>query len=633
MKWPVLLLLWPLTAALGAETNSWTLAAPDARCAITVFLDGEGRPGYRAACQGQPVILDSPLGVRRDDQAFERDLRLVQAGEVESRRETYELFTGPQPRVDHLLNHRTLVFSNPGQARLELDLAASHEGVAFRYRFSAADTNVHVLACESTGFRVLPATRAWLQPYHAASDYTPAYEDFFFHVSPGDPPPQSRGKPLGWCFPALFHVAEAGVWALVTESGTGESYCGCHLGPESSGGLYRIAFPAANERTKRQPLLPNPEPRSSLPWALPWRVIMLGPDAGSLATSTLVTDLAPPSRIPDTSWIRPGRASWSWWSYPEGPVTEARFNQFTDLAAEMQWEYTLFDAGWWKLGLTGIVAHAQMRGVKTLAWCAAGDFYQPQPRERKLRELASAGVSGAKVDFWCSDRQEAIAAMQALLAEAAARRLVVNLHGCTLPRGWQRTWPNFLAAEAVLGTESYFYESRYPGKAAELNTVLPFTRNVAGPMDYTPIACSLKKYRRTTTAAHELATSIVFTSGLIHFADKPEYFSTLPAEARQVLREAPARWDETRCLIGEPGQLAVFARRSGGVWFIAGLNGTGVVRQLSLDLSRFAGFPKRQLIAEGADSTLEVAAATIPAAAQWSHSLPPRGGFILRLAE
>jgi hypothetical protein len=235
------------------------------------------------------------------------------------------------------------------------------------------------------------------------------------------------------------------------------------------------------------------------------------------------------------------------------------------------------------------------------------------------------------VDFWCSDRQEAIAAMQGLFRDAAERKLEVNLHGCTIPRGWQRTWPNFLTAEAVLGTESYFYEPRYTEKAAELNTVLPFTRNAIGPMDSTPIACTPKKYARTTTAAHELATAIILNSGIIHYADKPEFFESLPAGALQVFRDAPARWDETRCLMGEPGKVVIFARRAHASWFIAGLNGANDPLPIDLDLSAFGNFKNRILIAEDKDPAMKVAVSTAPASDHWKHEMPPRGGFILRL--
>jgi hypothetical protein len=470
-----------------------------------------------------------------------------------------------------------------------------------------------------------------LQPYHAAGTYTPAYEDFYFHVSPGDPPPDSRAKAVGWGFPALFHVPDTATWVLLTESGTDESYCGCHLAPDSSSGIYRIAFPLADEKTRGYTNQFGPEPRYTLPWTMPWRVMVLGKSPGDIAIATFVTDLSAPSRIANTSWIKPGRASWAWWSYPDGPMTEKMFNDFTDFAARMGWEYTLFDAGWWKPGLKPITNHALSKGVTPLAWLYATDFYDAKKGPKKLDEMAAAGIRGVKVDFWCSDRQEAIAAQQALMREAAARKMVVNLHGCTIPRGWQRTWPNVLSTEAVLGDESYFFEPGYTQKAAELNTVLPFTRNAIGPMDVTPVALSPKKYVRTTTAAHELAASIIFTSGIIHYGDKPELFESLPKEVLQVFRDAPARWNETKCLAGEPGQVAIFARRSGKSWFIAGINGTDDALPVNSDLSAFKKFQHRLMISEGENPNMQVNVAPLENSNEWKHEIPPRGGFILRL--
>ena len=613
-----------------AEENLWSLASPNGKCEISVSLDS-GRLSYQTTFDGKVVIQKSPLGLERDDWDFESRLTFLNAAKVEKRREQYELFAGVQLKVDHRLNFRALSFRNSSGVPMEIDLAASDEGVAFRYRFAETNSEVRVVESEATSFAVPMDASGWLQPYHSAGPYTPAYEDFFFHVSPGDPPPNSRQKAVGWAFPALFNVPDAAAWVLITEAGTDESYCACHLDPDCYGGVYRIAFPKADEETRGYTNQFGPEPRFTLPWTMPWRVMILGKSAGDISTSTLITDLSAPSRIADTSWIKPGRASWAWWSFPSGPPTEKLFDEFTDFAVKMGWEYTLFDAGWWKPGLKPIASYALSKGIKPLAWNFASDFYDPAKRTAKLDEMAAAGVVGVKVDFWCSDRQEAIAAQQALMRDAAARKMVVNLHGCTIPRGWQRTWPNLLSTEAVLGDESYFYEPRYTEKAAELDTVLPFTRNVAGPMDVTPVACSPKKYDRTTTAAHELATAIVFTCGIVHYADKPEFFESLPPEALKIFRDAPARWDETKCLIGEPGEVAVFARRSGDSWFIAGLSGTTNSVPVTLDLSPYKKYGHRILVSEAADAKMQVGVTTLGDSDKWQHTIPSRGGFILRL--
>ena len=627
----IVLLPGCLSAAVGADdAYSWQVASPDGKCAITVSLE-RGELSYYVSRNGKIVIPASPLGLRRDDESFETGLKFTRADSVYAVREKYQLMTGPQPQVDHILNHQTIEFSNTNNVPLELDLAASDEGVAFRYRFPGHSNELRIVESERTAFTLPLNARGWLQPYHAAGPYTPAYEDFYFAAAPGDHPPDSRAKARGWAFPALFHVPDADAWVLISESGTDASYCACHLGPDSAGGVYHLAFPWPDEATGGQTNTVGPEPRYPLPWTMPWRVFVLGHDAGDIATATLITDLAPPSQVADTSWIHPGRASWAWWSYPDESPSAARFNEFTDLAARMGWEYTLFDAGWWGPGLKPIADHAHAEKIHPLAWLPAGDFYTAASRKNKLDEMARDGIEGVKVDFWCSDRQEAIAAQQALMADTAARHMVLNLHGCTIPRGWQRTWPNFLSCEAVLGSESYFYEPRYTQRAAELDTVLPFTRNAVGPMDLTPVACTQKKFARTTTAAHQLATVIIFTCGIDHYADQPEFFASLPSPAFQMFRDAPSRWDETRCLLAEPGRAAIFAKRTGHSWFIAGLNGTSEPLPVNLDLSSFAQFPNRTLISEGQDPIMQVAAATIPISNFWSHTLPPRGGFILRL--
>ncbi len=624
------LLLFFFAGTILAETAEWSLQSPDKKCEITVSLDS-GRLSYYTSLDGKVVIAKSPLGLKRDDQDFENGLVFERAGNVEKHREKYELFAGVQPSVDHRVNYRELAFHNANGVPIKLDLAASDEGVAFRYRFAETNSDVRIVESESSSFAVPMNARGWLQPYHSAGPYTPAYEDFFFHVSPGTPPPNSRQPPVGWAFPALFHAPDAAAWVLITEAGTDASYCACHLAPDCSNGVYHIAFPKTDETTGGYTNQFGPEPRFTLPWTMPWRVMIMRPFAADIATSTLVTDLSAPSRIADTSWIKPGRASWAWWAYPDGPNTKQLFDKFTDFAVGMGWEYTLFDAGWWDPGLKPISSYALSKGIKPMAWNYAGDFYDAGKRKTKLDEMAAAGIVGIKVDFWCSDRQEAIAAQQALMRDTAARKMVLNLHGCTIPRGWQRTWPNLLSTEAVLGSENYFYTPRYTEEAAELDTVLPFTRNVCGPMDVTPVACSPKKYDRTTTATFELAAALIFTSGIIHYADGPQFFESLPPQALQVFRDAPARWDETKCLIGEPGTLAVFARRSGNSWFIAGINGTTNSLPITLDLSPYKKYGHRILVSEAPDAKMQVIVTTPANSNQWQHTIPPRGGFILRL--
>ena len=240
------------------------------------------------------------------------------------------------------------------------------------------------------------------------------------------------------------------------------------------------------------------------------------------------------------------------------------------------------------------------------------------------------GVSGVKIDFWCSDRQEAIGAIHSVFEDAANEKLMVNLHGCTVPRGWHRTWPNFVTAEAVLGTESYFYEDRYPEKAAEQNTVLPFTRNVAGPTDYTPVALTIRKFPRLNTAAHELATAMIYTSGIIHFADSRESFESMPGQIQQLLKDMPATWDNTECLMAEPGKAIILYRQKDSLSYIVGINGTNAELPVTLNLDRYKGFSNYILISEGEDPLMDFNIATNVFKPDLTHTIAPRGGFIIQ---
>lgn len=616
----------PLVAAPIAKVSS-----PDRANEITVHLDDHGSLSYKVTRKGRTVIGESPLGLECADQDFSKGLKLESVGKDEPRKEIYQLLTGVKTSVDQPHVRRSLAFSNETGARLILELDAGNEGVAFRYQFPET-TGERTIEKELTGFKIPTAAKGWISPYNLATDTSPAYEDYYFAVKPGDAPPSSRyGATKGWYFPALFQVPSSDAWALITETtSSGGDYCGCHLAADSTDGVYRIAFPYPDEGMGKSKERPPTSPRYRLPWTMPWRVIVMGDTAGDILTSTLVTDLAPPSEIANPSWIKSGRASWTWWAYPDGGDTTERFADYIRSSAKNGWEYSLLDAGWWKADLKSLAETARKEKVGLIFWAHSHDFMRPRARTRKMGELIGYGASGLKIDFWSSDRQEALGAMIDTFKEAAEKKLTINLHGSTLPRGWQRTYPNFVTAEAVLGAESYMFDERYSELAASLNTILPFTRNVAGPMDMTPFALSPKRYKRLTTAAHEMATSIVFSSGILHYADTKEAYAALPEAAQQVMRDAPARWDETRFLAGEPGKLVVLARRSGKSWFIAGLNGLAETQQVKLDLSQFKG-AKRMLIDEGDDASMTLKVSEVKAGNSWTHSLPSRGGFVFRI--
>ncbi|WP_460939814.1 glycoside hydrolase family 97 protein [Spirosoma humi] len=622
----VLVFFWSVKAA----SQSMALRSKLGANKITLSLTKKGELRYSVTHQDKIIIADSPLGLTRDDQDFTSGLAVVTVSPIGARREQYDLKVGNVKTIDHTFETKSITLKNRAGALMIIDLVAGKEGVAFRYRFPDLDKTTRVISLESTGFQIEKKARGWLQPYNKAGKVTPGYEDFYVNIHPGDSISNPRNPSVGWCMPALFQVNEGKNWVLLAESGTDGSFPGCHLQPDSKGGLYKIAFAETDEKYTL-PLRGTNQPAFSLPWTMPWRVIIIGEQAGDILLSTLITDLAPGSKFDDTSWIEGGKATWSWWSHPEDHSPDM-YNQFTTLAASFNFGYTLFDAGWEKADREGgIIAKATAQGIKPMVWGYSASYFDPEKRRARFKELAAMGVKGVKIDFWCSDRQEVMACLPSLFEDAAKEHLLVNLHGTTVPRGWHRTWPNFMTAEAVLGTEHYFYESRYPDLAAEQNTILPFTRNVAGPTDYTPFALTIRKYPRLNTAVHELATAMIYTSGIIHFADSKEIFDSLPVQVRQLLKDMPATWDKTESIIAEPGEQLILARQKDRFSYVVGINGTNKVVPVKLNLAKYAkGFSKFRIIREGENALMTFKTETYPITSTWQYAFAPKGGFIIQ---
>ncbi|MDD5813366.1 MAG: glycoside hydrolase family 97 catalytic domain-containing protein, partial [Bacteroidales bacterium] len=337
-------------------------------------------------------------------------------------------------------------------------------------------------------------------------------------------------------------------------------------------------------------------------WTSPWRVIIVG-KLEDVVASTLVTDVSEPCRIEDTSWIKPGSVSWIYWAYNHGSNDYQIIRQYVDMAVDMHWPYVLIDAEWDEMknggSIEDAIRYALARGIKPLlwynsstawlkAWGAPGPHERlnaPELREREFAWLEKMGVAGVKIDFFAGDKQETMEYCIDLLECAARHHLLVNFHGATIPRGWQRTYPNLMSVEAVYGAEWYNNNATLTPKAAAHNATLPFTRNVIGPMDYTPCTFSDSQHPHITTHAHELALSVLFESPLLHWADKPESYLAQPRDVRDFMSALPTTWDETRLLGGYPGEWVVMARRSGSTWYVTGINGKDTAQTLSFDTS------------------------------------------------
>jgi hypothetical protein len=541
---------------------------------------------------GRSVLPFVPFGITRKDQAFVDRLRLVEAGGVKTIDETYTMLSGKRKTCRNFANEQTLLFQNTDGAKVELIVRAYDSGVAFRYRFPESSSEKRIVIGEATGFRLSQGGKIWAHPYDKPGKYTPAYETYYVNGADVGTPSSSEA---GWAFPVLFCTADRSRWGLVTEAGLDESYCGCRLEQDAPQGVYRIRFPEPGDGDGTGAV----EPSWTLPWATPWRVIMLGDSPADIVESTLVTDVSPASVVKDTSWIRPGRASWSWLFDHDSPQDCTKLKAWVDLAAEMGWEYSLVDANWDRMKngtIHDLIAYANSKGVGLLLWYNSGgphNHVSEKPRglmdnkEIRREEFATLkkwGIKGVKVDFRQSDKQNIIQLYQEVLKDAADFQIMVNFHGCTLPRGWSRTYPHLMSMEAVRGEECYSFDRNFTTEAPVQNVITPFTRNAVGPMDYTPVMFKDNVYPHLTSYCHELALPIIFESGWLHFAGGPREYLDLPEAPKEFLKTVPVAWDETRLLAGEPGEYLILARRHGEQWYVGGINGEKSGRDVNIPL-------------------------------------------------
>jgi hypothetical protein len=633
----------PDSAAQGADL---TLVNRERTLRYTLIPDGDSllyRVDRLAPDGTESVVLEpSPLGITRTSEDFTHGLTFVAASRASEVVDSYRMIVGKQRDIRHRARQRTFTFRSGSGAPMTITARAYEDGVAFRYGFPRGIAEQDSVSGEATGFHLPTDGQAWMQPYQRVSTWAPAYESDYRNGIPiGTPAPEDAG----WALPMLFHTGDS--WVLVTESALDRTSFGVHVEQRADGGLYRVRLP---EEDETYGVAPRAAP-ISFPWTSPWRVIITGPTLGMIVESTLVTDLAPASKLTDVSWIRPGRVSWSWWSDMSSPRDYQRVFPFVDLARRMGWEYSLVDLGWQEMTnggeISDLLEYAKSANVGIILWYNSGGHHNEVPdagpkdlmvdpslRMVELRRIRALGVRGIKVDFMQSDKQYVIALYEDILRDAATNRLFVDFHGSTIPRGWQRTYPNLLSMEAVRGSEQYG-DSLFQRNAATYNTIYPFTRNVIGSMDYTPMIFgdAPNRLRNLTTNAHELALTVVFESGLQHFVSTPAMIDSQPDYVREFLRAVPTAWDETRFIDGYPGRQAVLARRRGTEWWVAGISADTGVTTVAVPLTFLgAGRYDVGLISDGEEQrSFANATTTLTIRDTITVELAPRGGFTAHL--
>ena len=487
-------------------------------------------------------------------------------------------------------------------------------------------------------YRIPEGTRRWMQ------QWCDSYEGFFpldttYKVLPvpsySGTFKSAEGWNNRWGYPALIEPAD-GVFVLITEANIEKGQSASCL--YNDGETYRVV------EAERMDVAGETSDHKTANGKTPWRVAIIGTLA-DVVESTLVTDVSEPCKIADTSWIHPGTVSWIYWAYNHGSNDYDIIKKYVDMAVTLGLPYVLIDAEWdeMKNGKTieDALNYAKEKGIKPLIWYNSSVGWvdgaptpkfrlnKPEDREREFAWCDKMGVAGVKIDFFSGDNQKNMDYCQDLLECAARHHLLVNFHGATVPRGWQRTWPNLMSTEGVYGAEWYNNVPTFTAKAARHNATLPFTRNVIGPMDYTPCTFSDSQHPHITTNGHELALTVLFESALQHLADRPESYLAQPQAVQDFFGYLPTTWDETRLVCGYPGEYVVMARRSGTTWYVAGINGSDEQRTLKFSLDFIKGdISEMTLFGDSGDKKnpwIIVPMFSLPS----SLDLAPRGGFVL----
>jgi hypothetical protein len=634
-------MIWFTVAGVFAQLQKVSVVSPDKSVQIQIEQSVAGELTYQVLKNKKVVIGKSDLGLNGDVN-FDQGLQIVSTEPTGLISETYSAPAEKRHLRTFTANGARILVKNKAAQKLSIDVRISNEGAAFRYQYQS-DSQVAVKS-EKTSFQFLPGTRAWLHPHADAhtgwAETQPSYEEQYEYAIPvGTPSPQKAG----WSFPALFNSGNH--WILITEAGLTPDYVGTRLAQTSEGGKYTIGFPQMLETVDAT----DPNYVVSKNIVSPWRVIVVG-SLAEVVESQMVSDLAMPADPKrDFSWVKTGISSWSWGVLHDDATVYPVQKEFIDYASRMQWEYCLIDADWdWKIGydkIKELADYGKTKNVKVLLWYnSSGSWnstkYTPknallerEARRKEFFRIAEMGVAGVKVDFWPGDGQSTIQYYYDMLADAADAKLLVNFHGTTVPRGWSRTFPNLVAMESIRGFEFTTFEQKDTDLAPKHLTMMPYARNVVGPMDFTPVCFTeIKGKKRRTSNAFELALSVVLQAGVQHYVEIPESMAKQPENVQSFLKTIPRQWDDIKLLAGFPGESVVIARKAGNKWYIGGINSTSEVKKITINLKALKSKAKTiTVITDGSNNRSFDTQKKSLKKQVLEIELQPNGGFVTTL--
>ena len=640
-----------MTSSVLAWAGDVIISSPAGNLQVTVS-DAGGRLYYTANLNGQQMLLPSALGLKTSIGDFTRDLTILNS-QLSPITTSYTMRGTKASKSDYQATKAVLDIENKDKQQFSIVFQVSDDNIAFRYaiprqKWQRKEPKRLRIKSELSSFNFPDGTTTFISPLarpESGWEQTqPSYEEGYSADAAMDTPSQ-HGR--GYIFPALFHLPQG--WALVSETGVGSNYCGSHLSDYQAGNGYTVTYPDAGENNGYG----TDFAAIPLPGETPWRTITLGTTLKPIAETTISYDLVEPRYEPSTNY-QPGRYTWSWLLWQDNSINYDDQVKFIDLASTMGFEYCLVD-NWWdtQIGrdrIEELSKYAQSKGVHLLLWYNSNGYWNDAPqgprncmstaiaREREMKWLQSIGVKGIKVDFFGGDKQETMRLYEDILSDANRYGLQVVFHGCTVPRGWERMYPNFVASEAVLASENLFFGEGATFKQPFDLTLHPFCRNATASMDWGGIIMNKwmsrdnkSRHTRKSTDIFEMASGIIMQTSVQCVAMQPNNLTELPQFEMDFLRQLPTTWEETRFIDGYPGRYVVLARKAmNGKWYVAGLNALKEPLTLSLDLPMFAPGQTLQYYIDSKTGEPTLTTLKIDKKGRAKVTIQPNGGLIIQ---
>ena len=637
-----------LLLALGtspAWAQQATVSGPDNQLKVDITVEA-GTPFYSVTYKGKTMLEKSPLGFVSNVGDFSQGMTYV-SQKNRTLEETYRMDRTKQSEVNYRANELTVTLQNAEQKPIDMTFRVSDNDVAFRYEIPRyGDTGSIVIERETTGFDFPSYTTTFLTPQSDPmigwKRTKPSYEEEY---TPDAPLTTRSQYGHGFTFPGLFRIGEDG-WALVSETGVDARYCASHLSDATTEGLFTIAFPMPEENNGNGTTTAG----LALPGTTPWRTITVGDGLKPIVETTVPWDVVNP-RFTSGHTYKYGKGTWSWIVWQDASINYDDQVRYIDLASAMGFNYALID-NWWdtnigREGIEKLVKYARSKNVELFLWYSSSGYWNdivqgptnrmdsPIERKQEMKWMQKIGVKGIKVDFFGGDKQETMRLYESILSDADDYGLMVIFHGCTLPRGWERMYPNYVGSEAVLASENLIFNQHFDDMEAFNACLHPFIRNTVGCMEFGGTFLN-KRYNRTndggttrkTTDIFQLATAVLFQNPIQNFAITPNNLTDAPQLALDFLKEVPTTWDETVFLDGYPGKYVVLARRHGDRWYIAGINAGKEPLKLTLNLPMCQKGDKVSFYSDAKDRTPQLEQQEIKKPAEVKVTIQPEGGVI-----